>query len=263
VNVDGRRVAVHTVAEGARKTVVWCHGAPGAGNFDPDPAATRARDVTLIGVDRPGYGGSDPMAGGQWCTVGRAADDLAEVLRRRGDGPAGVVGWSSGGRVAMALAARHPELVDRVAVVATPAPDEDVPWLDPGLRETLGALREMGPARAYAQLTVPESGAQVMRMLGEGGARLGAMFDAAYAQGPIGMLADTAGVLLQPWGFEPVQVRAKTLLIYGADDRLVATRHGKWWQRHLPDARYEQVPGAGHLVIMPMWKRILAHLAPR
>jgi RNA polymerase sigma-70 factor (ECF subfamily) len=129
VNVDGRRVAVHTVAEGGRKTVVWCHGAPGAGNFDPDPAATRARDVTLIGVDRPGYGGSDPMAGGQWCTVGRAADDLAEVLRRRGDGPAGVVGWSSGGRVAMALAARHPELVDRVAVVATPAPDENVPWL--------------------------------------------------------------------------------------------------------------------------------------
>jgi pimeloyl-ACP methyl ester carboxylesterase len=261
VIIDGRRVAVHIVAEGARKTVVWCHGAPGAGDFDPDPVATRARDITLIGVDRPGYGGSDPVAVGEWCTVGRAADDLAEVLRRRGDGPVGVAGWSSGGRVAMALAARHPELVDRVAVVATPAPDEYVPWLEPGLRTTLGALREMGPARAYGKIGVPESSAQVKQMLGDGSDRLSSMLEAAYAQGPIGMLADTAGVLLQPWGFEPAQVRARTLLIYGADDRLVATRHGKWWQKQLPDARYEQVPGAGHLVIMPMWKRILAHLS--
>ena len=89
------------------------------------------------------------------------------------------------------------------------------------------------------------------------------MFEAAYAQGPIGMLADTAGALLWPWGFEPSQVVAKTLLLYGSADRLVAPRHGKWWQKHLPDARYEQVPGAGHLVILSMWPRVLAHLAPR
>jgi pimeloyl-ACP methyl ester carboxylesterase len=263
--IDRRRVAVHTVAEGGRGTVVWCHGAPGAGNFDPDPAATGSRGVTLIGVDRPGYGGSEPVRAGEWCTVGRAADDLAEVLRRRGDGPVGVAGWSSGGRVALALAARHPGLVGRLAVVATPAPDEFVPWLAPGLRAQLGTLRKMAPEDAYGKLTVPGEGAQVMRMLAEGGAdageRLAAMFDAAYAQGPIGMLADTAGALIMPWGFEPGQVRAETLLLYGGADPLVAPSHGEWWQMHLPDARYELVPAAGHLVIMSMWGRVLDHLA--
>jgi pimeloyl-ACP methyl ester carboxylesterase len=248
------------MAEGTRKTVVWCHGAPGAGNFDPEPVATREYGVTLIGVDRPGYGGSDPVREGEWCTVGLAADDLAAVLRERGDRPVGVVGWSSGGRVAMALAARHPELVDRVAVVATPAPDEFVPWLAPELRAQLDQMRLMVPGDAYKKLSVPQDGPAVMRLLGATG-DLSLMFDSAYAQGPIGMLADTAGVLLRPWGFEPSEVRAKTLLVYGSDDRLVATRHGKWWRKQLPDARYEEVRDAGHLVVVPMWRRILAHLA--
>jgi pimeloyl-ACP methyl ester carboxylesterase len=229
--------------------------------------ATASRDIMLIGVDRPGYGESDPMPVGQWCTVDRAADDLAAVLRERGDEKVRVAGWSSGGRVALALAARHPGLVDRVAVVATPAPDEHVPWLAPELRAKLARLREGAPEEAYGELGMPGDGAQVMRLLAEGEAdagareRLTAMFDAAYAQGSIGLLADAAGTLLRPWGFEPGQVGAKTLLLYGARDRLVATRHGKWWQKQLPDARYEQVPDAGHLLILTMWKRVLAHLA--
>jgi pimeloyl-ACP methyl ester carboxylesterase len=64
-------------------------------------------------------------------------------------------------------------------------------------------------------------------------------------------------------GFDVADVRAKTLLLYGSADPIAGPRHGKWWQRRLPDARFEQVPGAGHLVVMPMWERALAHLAPR
>jgi pimeloyl-ACP methyl ester carboxylesterase len=247
------------MADGPGKTVVWCHGAPGAGNFDPDPEATHEHGITLIGVDRPGYGGSDPVPAGEWCTVWLAADDLATVLRRRGDGPVGVAGWSSGGRVAMALAARHPELIDRVAVVATPAPDQFVPWLAPELRAQLDQMRLSGPVNAYEKLSVPRNGPEVMQLL-EADGDLSLMFDAAYKQGPIGVLADTAGVLLQPWGFEPSDVRAKTLLVYGSEDRLVEPRHGKWWKKQLPDARYEEVGDTGHLVIRPMWRRIVAHL---
>lgn len=104
-----------------------------------------------------------------------------------------------GGRVALALAARHRELVDRVAVVATPAPDEQVPWLAPQLRAQLGTLLRMGPEKAYGKLGVPRDGAQVLAGLGvRDDGRLAAMFEAAYRQGPIGVLADTAGVLLRP-----------------------------------------------------------------
>jgi pimeloyl-ACP methyl ester carboxylesterase len=286
---SGRRVAVHrTTTQQAwltaddERIVVLCHSAPGAGSFDPDPVHTRARDVRLVSVDRPGYGGSDPVAGGQWATVGSAADDLAAVLDGLGAESVGVVGWSAGGRVALALAARRPDLVDRVAVVGTPAPDEDVPWVAPEERDELERLRHLAPDAVHAQLTdrfgalVPAdplspdalwllaAGPSDEAALGVAGARarLGEMLRAAFAQGAGGLAADIAGYCLQPWGFEPETVQAKTLLLYGSRDPIAGPEHGRWWQTRLPDARLEVAPGAGHLLVIPMWPRVLAHVAP-
>ena len=111
----GRQVAIHRLAEGdTGRTLVLCHAAPGAGAFDPEPEQTWARGVTLLATDRPGYGQSDPLPAGKWPTVAAAADALAAVLDRLARGPASVAGWSAGGRVALALAARRPDLVDRL-----------------------------------------------------------------------------------------------------------------------------------------------------
>lgn len=262
--------------------MVFCHSAPGAGIFDPDPARTRARGVTLLAVDRPGYGRSDPVAAGEWATVGSAADDIAAVLDSIRVGQVGVVGWSAGGRVALALAARRPDLVDRVVVVATPAPDDEVPWLDDGQRAELDRLRELSAEDAHAELgsrlrslarenafsgdalwllaALTSRDAEV----GDGGvrSRLAQTVRAAFAQGTAGLAADLAGYCLRPWGFEPHEIRAKTLLLYGSDDPLAGPRHGRWWRDRLPDARLEVLPRAGHLVVVPAWARALTHLAP-
>ena len=88
------------------------------------------------------------------------------------------------------------------------------------------------------------------------------MLRAAFAQGARGLAADIAGYCLQPWGFQSEVVRAETLLLYGARDPLAEPRHGRWWESRLPDARLEIVPGAGHLLVIPMWARVLSHLAP-
>lgn len=278
---SGRRVEVHRMADGAR-TVAFCHASPGSGAFDPWPEETAARDVALIAVDRPGYGGSEPMPAGQWSTVGQAADDLAEVLESLETGPVGVAGWSAGGRVALALAARRPELVDRVVVMATPAPDDEVAWVPPPQRAGLEALRgqpaeavhaaledqlaAMVPAdphapEALAMLGASEADARVLALPGAAD-RLAGMLVHAYAQGAAGTVADIAGFSLRPWGFEPAQVKAKTLLLYGSKDALVGQKHARWWKARLADARIEVAPGLGHLLAIPMWKRALSHLAP-
>jgi pimeloyl-ACP methyl ester carboxylesterase len=261
---------------------VFCHAAPGAGTFDPDPAATAARGVRLLAPDRPGYGGSEPVADGEWASVATSADDVADVLRVRGIGRVSVAGWSAGGRVALALAARHPELVERVAVIATPAPDDEVPWIPPDQRASVDALRGKSPDVVHAALAasmgglvpVDPSAPGALGLLGSSPAdeavldregvrdRLATMMGEAFAQGPTGMVADIAGYSLQPWGFEPVQVLQKTLLIFGAADPQLGSKHGRWWQRHLPNARLEMVPDAGHLVVVAMWKRVLSFLAP-
>jgi pimeloyl-ACP methyl ester carboxylesterase len=114
-------------------------------------------------------------------------------------------------------------------------------------------------------LALLDAGPADERALAAPGARdrLGAMLAAAFAQGAAGLAADVAGFSLRPWGFDPSDVRAKTLLLYGSKDPVAGSRHGSWWQRRLPDARLEVSPGVGHLLVVPTWKRALSHLAPR
>jgi pimeloyl-ACP methyl ester carboxylesterase len=286
---SGRRIAVHLTSTRAlwpaseERLVVFCHSAPGAGSFDPDPAQTRASTSTLLTVDRPGYGRSDPLPAGRWSTVGSAADDIAAVLDNVGVEQVGVVGWSAGGRVALALAARRPDLVDRVVVIATPAPDDAVPWIDPRQREELERLRSLPPGHAHDELArslaavIPSDtfSDQALWLLAAEGTsdkaamrspgvrnRLGEMLRAAFAQGATGLAADIAGYCLQPWGFEPEAVQAKTLLLYGARDPVAGPAHARWWQERLADVRLEVAPDAGHLVLLPMWSRALSHLTP-
>jgi pimeloyl-ACP methyl ester carboxylesterase len=234
----------------------------------------------LLAADRPGYGRSDPTSDTKWADVGSAADDLAAALDRLASGPVGVAGWSAGGRVALALAARRPDLVDRVVVLATPAPNDQVPWIPPEQQAGLEALRGLAPGAALATLSqqlaplVPQNAADALGMLAaspadeaalaapNARARLIHMLENAFAQGATGMAGDILGYCLQPWGFEPEAVQAKTLLLYGSRDPVAGPRHGSWWQKRLPNARLEVVPDAGHLLILAMWGRALSHLAP-
>ena len=287
---SGRRVAVHLTrtralwpAADEERLVVFCHSAPGAGNFDPDPVLTRERGVTLLSVDRPGYGRSSALPAGRWATVASAADDLATVLESLHVERVGVVGWSAGGRVALALAARRPELVDRVVAVATPAPDDEVPWVASEERAALEKLESLPPEEAHAELSRrlapvvpadPFSDDALWLLAAEGTSdkaalrspgvrnRLGEMLRGAFAQGASGLAADIAGYCLRPWDFDPDAVDAETLLLYGSRDPLAGPRHARWWRERLPNARLELAPDAGHLVLIQMWSRALSFLAP-
>lgn len=274
---SGRRIAVHELSEG-RNPVVFCHPAPGAGNFDPIPEATLKRDVRLIAVDRAGYGASDAIEDGKWATPVQAADDIAFALQSMKIEKASVVGWSAGGRVAIALAARYPELVSRVVIAATPAPDESVPWISDQQREGLQALRGLSAPETHAALQaqlepmIPDHAADALEWLGYSPAddaalaligvkdRVVAMLTAAFTRRGTGLAADLAGYMIQPFDVELSDVQAKTLCLYGAGDPVTNHRHGRWWQQHLPNARLEMSPDAGHFVAIALWNRVLSHL---
>jgi pimeloyl-ACP methyl ester carboxylesterase len=280
---NGRAVAVHDLTPGApadAPVVLLCHAAPGSGAFDPDPATTASRGVRLLAPDRPGYGGSDPVHDG-FATVGDAADDAAALLADTlaAGATAGVAGWSAGGRVALALAARHPDLVGRVAVIAAPAPDEEVPWYGEENRAVVDALRGLPPRDAVAALGAALGGLPLepevlLDLAGVGAAdaavltpavrrRVLHMLEVATARGAAGMVADLAGYTLAEWGFTPSGVAADVLLAYGADDERVPPAHGEWYRARLPSAELQVWPGVGHLVVVPAWGRVLDHLLDR
>lgn len=280
----GRRIAVRDLTPDApadAPVVLFCHIAPGSGEFDPDPEVTAARGVRLITVDRPGYGGSEPT-GDEFASVGLVTDDAIAVLEDvlAPGATAGVVGWSAGGRVALSVAARRPDLVSRVAVIGTPAPDDAVSWIPEEYKAGIEALRGASAADAHAALTAAMgpmveslTGDDRLAVLGVGEAdgavmarpgvadRLRGMVDETFAQGAAGMVADVAGYTLQPWGFEPADVTADVLLGYGADDPL-GEPHGRWWEQELPKAHLEVVPDVGHMVVVPFWGRALEHVTP-
>jgi pimeloyl-ACP methyl ester carboxylesterase len=273
---DGRSLAVHDAGDPAGPVVVLCHPAPGSRLLDPDPGATAAAGVRLVSVDRPGYGGSTPIPDGTVPTIPAFADDVAAALDALGTGPAALVGWSAGGRIALAVASRRPDLARAVAVVATPAPHEAVPWIPDAYLAQLNQLRaDPGHgAGVLAEVLAPTADPAAVGVLGAGEAdegalcadpsrraRLEAMLAEAYAQRAIGVAADIVSYTVADWGFDPGAVAVPTTAFYGDADEIVTPAHGEWYIGRVPRARLRTVPGEGHLVAMTRWGEVLAAVA--
>jgi pimeloyl-ACP methyl ester carboxylesterase len=104
---------LHTTELGeSGSRVVFCHGLFGQGrNFTAIAKQLAGRHrVTL--VDMPDHGRSPWSDRFDYLT---AADQVADLLTA--DDPVALVGHSMGGKIAMLVALRHPELVERLVVV--------------------------------------------------------------------------------------------------------------------------------------------------
>lgn len=75
------------------------------------------RDHRVVAVDLLGHGGSEKPESGYEVT--NQADLVAEALGRLGVRDANLVGHSLGGAVAVAMAERSPQLVDRLVIIDT------------------------------------------------------------------------------------------------------------------------------------------------
>jgi pimeloyl-ACP methyl ester carboxylesterase len=264
---DGRLLAWAEWGDPRGSPVVFLHCSPGSRILCPDPAATAAAGVRLITIDRPGYGRSEPAANP---TLTGFAEDVRRLVDHLWLGQVPMVGWSGGGQYAAACAAVLGERVKALALLATPAPDDEIRWLSGPFRD-LAELARTEPERALRVAT--ESGATVtaaehvgdswdsaadreIRSRGGTEDALQAMWREAFRAGPHGMAADVVAEA-RPWGFACSDLRARVALFYGEDDPTVGPEHGRWWSRRLPRGHLAVVPGCGHLVPFVAWDDIL------
>jgi len=230
--LDGKfKTRVLTAGEGP--PVVFLHGAGGL-FWDPflDALASRRR---VIAPQHPGSGGSQGL---------EHLEDVLDLVLYYGElfdvlglGAVSLIGHSFGGMVAAEIAATNPERIDKLVLLAPLGlwiddhPIPDISTLDPAGLPALLLADPGGPLAGLLtspDVTDPE-----------------ALFQAA-----MGM----ASILQFIWPIPDkglnrrlYRVKADTLVVWGAQDRLVDPAYGPAFTAAIPNARLEIVDGAGHL----------------
>ncbi len=245
LSVDGRKVFAATGGKAfdpALPTVVFIHGASMNRTVWSAQAryfAHRGRGV--LAPDLPGHGNSE---GGLLPTVGDIADWIARLMDAAGVDSAALAGHSMGSLPVLEAAARHPERIERIALLGASAPM-------PVAAALLGAA-EANDRAAYDMVTVwghskraqIGGGAAPGMWVTGGGLRL-------LERGGDGVLHnDMKACDDYAAGLEAAaRVRCPATLILGDGDTMTPPRNAKALMESLPGARTITIEGCGHMMM--------------
>jgi pimeloyl-ACP methyl ester carboxylesterase len=229
--------------------VVLLHG--GGQNAHTWDTVALALCRPLVAVDLPGHGHSDDAAESTGLRPRAFADDVATVIDQLAPEARLVVGMSLGGLTAIAVAARHPHLVRKLGVIdVTPGVDQtkasDIvsflagPESFASFDEILERTVRFNPTRSEASLrrgvlhnaVQREDGRWVWRH--QRGAR--PVYNTETSLDFGGLWNDLAAVT------------APVLLVTGGNSSVVDDADRATFRQNQPDARIEQVDGAGHSI---------------
>lgn len=122
IDIDG--LSLHAEVAGSGPPVVLVHGFTGTGKSWRSLVEVLAPNFTTIAVDVVGHGRSASPEALDRYQMARAVDDLAALLRALGHERAAWLGYSLGGRIALQVAVRRPDVVSALVLEgATPGLD--------------------------------------------------------------------------------------------------------------------------------------------
>ena len=123
--VDTGDLRLHAVIGGEGPPLLLVHGWPETWYAWRLLMPALARDFEVIAVDQRGIGLSDKPASGY--DTGTLADDLVALMDALGHQRFALAGHDTGFAISYALAADHPDRVDRVALAEIPGPPGRLP----------------------------------------------------------------------------------------------------------------------------------------
>jgi abhydrolase domain-containing protein 6 len=118
VDVAEHRWSVLEAGESGKPLIVFVHGFVGSKENWLPLMRELGRTHRMVAPDLPGWGDSERQHDADYGPVAQM-ERLAAFLRALPEKPALLVGHSMGGQIVGLLAARHPELVDRVALMSS------------------------------------------------------------------------------------------------------------------------------------------------
>jgi pimeloyl-ACP methyl ester carboxylesterase len=244
---NGQRL--HYEVQGAGVPILGIHGSPGSSAFWEAAAARLARLGRCILYDRRGYHRSAWDRPPPAVDLTDQIDDIAALLEEVDGAPAVVIGRSTGGQIALALAVRRPDLVQAL-VLLEPA----VFSIDPRARRWAGEIREEILASHEAD---PDSVAHTLFDLSLGPETWEAIPAEArdiLTAGGTAVVAEINGrgldLSTEPFAPDPdelASVLQPALVLTGQDSLAIGRAVDLRLAALLPHARHLVVPG-GHLI---------------
>jgi pimeloyl-ACP methyl ester carboxylesterase len=266
---DGRLLDVEISGPDNGIPLIFHHGTPGSvTQFGAMRRAVHDRGLRLVTFSRAGYGESTRLPGR---AVVAAADDAAFLADHLGAPRFLTAGWSGGGPHTLATAAKLPDRVAGVLVIAGVAP-YDAEGLDflagmgeenvtefshvlegedavrPGYERQAVEMRGGDVATLIKEMStlLPEVDRAVIT--DEFGEDMVASFGEALRLGVDGWIDDDLA-FVQPWGFALDEITVPSFLWQGSEDLMVPYAHGQWLAEHIPGVKAHLLQGEGHLSI--------------
>jgi 3-oxoadipate enol-lactonase len=216
------------------------HGAEASHEMFSGLVPLLAPHFTVIAYDQRDCGASE--GGPEAATLTDLAADGCALLQALGHSSAHVFGTSFGGRLGQVLALEHPARVRRLALASTWALSQAYADVNPQAAE-IRALRARLPesARELAGWFFPASALQDRPELADVFARARPATERSQRR---------TRTVASPVGGDLSQIRAPTLLLAGAADRVVPPEATRAMAQLLPQSRFELLHDVGHVAAM-------------
>ena len=262
--VDDRMTYLRRTPGGpGAEPAVYVHGLGGSSTNWTDLAALLAPWLAGWAIDLPGFGHSDPAPRGGY-SLRLLSARVARVIECGDRGPVHLFGNSLGGAIAVHLAASRPELVHTLTLISPAMPDlRPKRGSDPLLPLLLVPGASVLATRRLAGLTPHQRAIAVVNLCFADPSRVppGRLAEAAaeverrnalpYAMDAfVRTLRSLIGSHLRPgpasqWRAAG-RITAPTLIVWGAQDRLVDVSLAPRLARTIPDAGLLILEGIGH-----------------
>jgi pimeloyl-ACP methyl ester carboxylesterase len=254
VTIDGRHVNVLELGSGP--PVVFIHGLSGSWQNWLEQLPVFARDHRVIAFDLPGFGASEmPREKITISGYGRFVEALLDEL---GVGGAAVVGNSMGGFIGIELAIRFPERVERLVLVS--AAGLSIQYLrNERALAVLGALGNRLAAysgwlasRSDALARRPVARRAIFGIVAHRPDRLPGPLVAEQVRGSgkPGFIPALDALTDYPIRDRLGEIACPTLIVWGAEDKLVPARDADEFARLIPNSRKVIWPETGHVAML-------------
>jgi pimeloyl-ACP methyl ester carboxylesterase len=241
VQIEANGLSIGCSIRGAGAPLVLIHGAEAGHEMFAALVSELAARYTVIAYDQRDTGSTRDLTDeGRAYSLADLADDVAGLIEALGYVKAHVFGTSLGGHIAQLFAVRHPDRIDRLILSSTFLAGASLLSVNANVAQELAGWRSGGAryapeiATKFFPVTVLRDRPELVELF-RGGRR-----DAAQSARRNRLLGD-------PYPIGDGEIRARTLLLMGAEDALIPNAATRAVARILHEPEIRVLPGIGHV----------------